>query len=452
MEWDMTNVVIPNHKELLAKLAACRLEKDIALLQAEKWAAENPKEKLEAEANDKRVALEARRVAMEEKDKVDQKALDARRVAMEEKDKVDQKALEARRVAMEEDDREKTRAGNERIRREFNDSMKELHANLNNRPYSMTIAKELLMRDELEVVGTRARPAFLAEELKQAVVGLLDAETEPLEKQRMIDIAGQAFDLVAEDIHVFGATDSIVHSTVSMSDAIVLVAEYVAPACGVDRDVMTKAQDKVFRHHGIRHEVDLTLNAEAAAMSILRRQKETEERVTKVEKRVDVVEARVDNLEFAALNMARQLARLIKDTPGAIRPDLAGALLCRLSDWRRQITHGGAVLPDMINRHGQERKLVRAGAVRKSQPSLSKVWQERSGGAATMPCFSCARMIHQKNANVGHVVANMKNTKGSHGGHNLEIACLECNAEMGSMDADFWVDSRSGSEEVASCT
>jgi hypothetical protein len=42
---------------------------------------------------------------------------------------------------MEENDRDKTRAGNERIRREFNDSMKELHANLNNRPYSMTLRR-----------------------------------------------------------------------------------------------------------------------------------------------------------------------------------------------------------------------------------------------------------------------------------------------------------------------
>ena len=448
---------VPGIDELTLEIE--RMEK-VKHLTELKWNVDNVGHKQKLEEKKRADELE-----MAEKKRADELEMAKKKLEMAEKKRADKLEMAEKKRADELEMAEKKRAdelemakkdaewhrefmkekkiADESIRRDHNASMRELHASINNRPYCMTVNPELLMSSECQIVGTRAKPNLLVSEFRPEFLKLFSADAEPATTQEIVQKFDATVELLSEDTHVFTPTSQqTCMQTVSMSDCIVLMDEYVGAACGVDRTTLNLAGDEVFKHHGIRHDTNLVLSTEEAAMSVLRVQYEHEKRLDKVEARVDGVEERMDTLEMAALQTARVLSAMIESAPGAINPALASRMLCRLSDWKRQITAHGAALPDCQNRTGQEHKLLRTS--RKTQPKIAQLWES---GRTTMPCYSCSREVVQKQANVGHIVPSLKNTNGTHESHNLSVLCRDCNQDMGSTDADFWIDSQSDNSE-----
>jgi hypothetical protein len=118
----------------------------------------------------------------------------------------------------------------------FNEDMKEMFNNTNNRPYKMTINPELLMGDEMEVVGTRANPSFLVSDFKPAFFRLLESQETSEVKMRIRQAWDKTMDSLTVDTQVFvSGSDSFNAKTISMSDAIVLMTEYVGHSSGGSR-------------------------------------------------------------------------------------------------------------------------------------------------------------------------------------------------------------------------
>jgi hypothetical protein len=332
--------------------------------------------------------------------------------------------------------------GNETVRREFNEKMERLHDNVNNRPYRMTLNPELMLKDEMEVIGTRSNPCFRVSDFKPRLVGAMNKNLAPAVATQIVTIIDEVIEELTQDVHVHEDTKVTSHPGVSIPDAIILMNERIGPAAGVNDTAMMRAEDATFKHHGIRHPLNFTLSNEQRAMSIMRQQ---EMRTQQLELRTDGLEVRMDSVEERVgkvEEMVRRLVCVVTNNPGSMCPDTIARSLCRMSDCNRQIRMSGAVLVDVQSRHTQERRLLRTS--RKTQPSVASIWPD---GHGTIPCYSCKRTMTAKEANVGHVVPSMKGTNGTHSPHNLELLCIQCNMQMSSSDADFWIDCQSSGSD-----
>jgi hypothetical protein len=135
------------------------------------------------------------------------------------------------------------------------------NVSLNQRPHRMTINSSLLMEDEMEVVGTVASPSLLVNEFKPAFFKLLNKTQVPETRDNIYKITEDLIDQLTVTTSVFDSASRVNRlKTISIADSMVMMSDYVGPSCGVNKEMISKEESIVFKHHGIRHATDLTLS------------------------------------------------------------------------------------------------------------------------------------------------------------------------------------------------